>query len=135
MTTPNHALRRGSSFTANTDYHVLPGTWVPWHSVHTVDPTHFPTKLFPILRLPRTGAPMHCHFHLLSANEFFPDETGIEVTDFSDAWAQAAQAVREFCDEMDGEDCDGWSLRVCDGSGNLLFSMPITTQAPLRLAA
>jgi len=81
---------------------------------------------------------MICYFHLVSANDFLRDDTGCRVTDFADAWRQATQAVREFCDEMDDDELGGteeWTITVCDGSGNLLFSMPVTREAEVRLAA
>jgi hypothetical protein len=54
------------------------------------------------------------------------DEDGIEVADLKEARAQAFMAVEETLGE--GSQTDwwrGWRLRVVDGTGNLMFLLPL----------
>jgi Domain of unknown function (DUF6894) len=69
---------------------------------------------------------MRCYFHLENDASRILDEGGIEVADLREARTQAFMAFEEVLDEGSGTDWwRGWRLRVVDGTGNLMFLLPL----------
>ncbi|WP_442000444.1 DUF6894 family protein [Microvirga sp. 2TAF3] len=71
---------------------------------------------------------MRCYFNLVDGYEKILDQDGIEVLDLEQARVQALKAIEELLEEDDAaaEDWRNWVLEVTDGSGTILFSIPLS---------
>jgi hypothetical protein len=70
---------------------------------------------------------MRCYFNLVDASEVIRDRKGIEVSGPEQARAEALQALGEQrqADPIAAQQWSGWTLTVVDGTGRLLFSIPL----------
>jgi hypothetical protein len=64
-------------------------------------------------------------FHLVGRTAVIPDTEGVEVDDLGAARAVIAREIGELMRELPHEDRDGWQLRVTDGTGTVLFTVPL----------
>jgi hypothetical protein len=79
------------------------------------------------------------YFDLVNTHESMPDREGIEVDDVRQAKADILAMVEELRQEnaSTAQDWSGWTLRVCDGAGHVLFSVNLDSHVqphrqPLR---
>jgi hypothetical protein len=70
---------------------------------------------------------MRCYFHLVNGHETIPDDTGIEVSDFTTAQDIALQAIDDLRDEaiQAGASWHNWRLDIVDRSGRVLLSISL----------
>jgi len=70
---------------------------------------------------------MRCYFHLVNSHEAVPDDTGVEVSDFTTAQHFALEAIHEIRQEaiQMGASWQGWRLDVVDQGGRVLLSIPL----------
>ncbi len=66
---------------------------------------------------------MRCYFNLVSSHHTLMDRDGVEVSDLDGAREAARETVAEMVE--DGVDLQGWRLEAVDGSGTLLFTIPL----------
>jgi hypothetical protein len=80
---------------------------------------------------------MRCYFNLVDASEVIRDREGIEVSGPEQARAEALQALRQQrqADPIAAQQWSGWTLTVVDGTGQLLFSVPLDDPALFRSIA
>src|SRR5215210_1739182 len=69
--------------------------------------------------------PMHLFFHLFNGTEVILDQQGIQVETLADAQASISADIAELQQEFPIEERRGWVLRVTDGSGAILMSIPL----------
>jgi hypothetical protein len=72
---------------------------------------------------------MRIYFHLAKDDEFIRDPEGVEVADLEEARAAALNTIAELRHEDPAapRDWSGWSLRVTDAAGRVLFTLPLVS--------
>jgi hypothetical protein len=69
---------------------------------------------------------MRLFFHLVSKHDTIPDLQGVEVADVCEAQAVALKLLQERRDDPSAAlDVSGWTLRVTDASGAVVFSLDL----------
>jgi hypothetical protein len=68
---------------------------------------------------------MRLFFHLFDGSEVILDDDGVEVNGLEDAREAISADIAELQREFPIEDRRGWVLRVTDGSGATLLSVPL----------
>lgn len=68
---------------------------------------------------------MHLFFHLFNGTEVILDEQGVEVEGLDAAQESISADIAELQREFPIEERRGWVLRVTDGSGVTLLSIPL----------
>jgi hypothetical protein len=64
-------------------------------------------------------------FHLVGRTAVIPDTEGVEVDDLGAARAVISREIGELMLKFPEEDRRGWQLRVTDGTGTVLFAVPL----------
>jgi hypothetical protein len=67
------------------------------------------------------------YFHCSDANHVLIDRRGASVHDFSEVRARAEGLVRSMLMRPNSEDWRGWELRVTDGLGCEIFTLPFVS--------
>jgi hypothetical protein len=72
---------------------------------------------------------MRCYFNLISDDQNFVDDKGVEVRDLDQARAQAMTAIEELRreDDLEADDWNRWTLEVTGASGDVLFTVRLTS--------
>jgi hypothetical protein len=73
---------------------------------------------------------MHLFFHVFDGTEVILDEEGVEVASLDDARQTIIADVAELHREFAIEERRGWVLKVTDGSGATLLSVPLDGAVP-----
>jgi hypothetical protein len=70
---------------------------------------------------------MRCYFHLVNGDHVIRDEDGMEVPDLGAARRGALTAISDTLagDPRLAHNRAGWTLRVTDASGDVLFTLPV----------
>jgi hypothetical protein len=69
---------------------------------------------------------MRLYFHLVSKHRIIPDLRGVEVADVREAQAAALVALDKLrTDRSLTLDVSGWTLRVTDASGSVVFMLDL----------
>jgi hypothetical protein len=70
---------------------------------------------------------MRLFFHLLDSGDTIHDLEGVEVTDLEQARTEALRALDEMRQEDPSapQEWSGWTLRVTDGSGQVVHSLDL----------
>ncbi len=69
---------------------------------------------------------MRLFFHLVSKHEAIPDLLGVEVADVCEAQAAALEVLEDLRNDPSfALDVSGWTLRVTDVSGVVVFSLDL----------
>ena len=70
---------------------------------------------------------MRLFFHLVDTGDTIHDLEGVEVTDLEQARTEALRALDEMQQEdpFAPQDWSGWTLRITDGSGQVVHSLDL----------
>ena len=74
---------------------------------------------------------MRLYFHFTNGREVLTDVQGIEVVDLEEARRDALSTITEMRsdNQATGQDWSGWTLRVVDASGTVVFTIDLDSLA------
>jgi hypothetical protein len=81
----------------------------------------------PMLTIGSLVSPTRLYFDLGDSEYSVPDVNGIEVSDLEEARRAALETIHRLRQEHPSvaQDWSGWTLRVVDTSGSVVFSIPL----------
>jgi hypothetical protein len=71
---------------------------------------------------------MTYYFHLVSESVRILDDVGIQAESEVEAYLGAIKALRDLYGEVDATDWRHWSLEVADPTGQVIFTIKLTSQ-------
>ena len=67
------------------------------------------------------------YFNCSDADHFLLDRSGVAVSNYFEAYAEADRLVRQLMTAPNSEDWRGWELRATDEHGEELFVIPFAS--------